>query len=79
MPSSGIQRRLERTSAGAVLLGYGLLLVVNLQVFSRNRDQRQLDTMAMAERLLVRNSADQADGGALQRSFNNFSTFDRAI
>lgn len=79
MPSSGIQRRLERTSASAVLLGYGLLLLVNLQVFSRNRDQRQLDTMAMAERLLVRSKGDQADGGALQRCFNHFSTFDRAI
>ena len=79
MPSSGIQRRLERTSAGAVLLGYGLLLVVNLQVFSRQRDQHQLDTMDRAERLLLRSSADQADDGALQRSFNHFSTFDRAI
>ena len=79
MPSSGIQRRLERTSAGAVLLGYGLLLVVNLQVFSRQRDQHQLDTMDRAERLLLLSSADQADDGALQRSLNHFSTFDRAI
>ena len=79
MPSSGIQRRLERTSAGAVLLGYGLLLVVNLQVFSRQRDQHQVDTMDKAERLLLRSSADLADDGALQRSFNHFSTFDRAI
>ena len=74
-----IQRRLERTGATAVLLGYGLLLVVNLQVFSRQRDQHQLETMDRAERLLLRSRADQADDGALQRSLNHFSTFDRAV
>ena len=31
--SRSIQRRLERTGVVALLLGYGLLLAVNLQVF----------------------------------------------
>jgi len=42
---STIQSRLERTSLIAVLLGYGLLLAVDLQLFNERRHQRQLQTI----------------------------------
>ena len=77
--SSGIQRRLERTSLVAVLLGYGLLLAVNLQVFSQQRYQRQLNTMSRAERVLLRSDEDPAAADNLQRILSHFSTFDLAL
>ena len=78
-PPTAIQRRLERTSLVAVLLGYGLLLVVNLQVFAQQRYQRQLDMMRRAERVVLRSSAEQVDAQTLQRTLSHFSTFDLAL
>ena len=63
----------------AVLLGYGLLLVVNLQVFAQQRYQRQLDIMRRAERVVLRSSAEQVDAQTLQRTLSHFSTFDLAL
>ena len=36
---TSIRRRLQRTSVLAVLLGYGLLLVVTVQLFQQQRNQ----------------------------------------
>ena len=73
-----IQRRLERTGVMALLLGYGLLLAVNLQLFREQRYQRQLQTMRRAERLL-RSSEDQQDSQALRRILSDFSSFDLVL
>ena len=73
-----IQRRLERTGVVALLLGYGLLLAVNLQLFREQRYQRQLQTMRRAERLL-RSSEDQQDPQALRRILSDFSSFDLVL
>lgn len=73
-----IQRRLERTGVVALLLGYGLLLAVNLQLFREQRYQRQLQTMRRAERLLS-SSQNRQDPQALRRVFSDFSSFDLAL
>ena len=78
-PPTAIQRRLERTSLVAVLLGYGLLLMVNLQVFAQQRYQRQLDIMRRAERVVLRSSAEKVDVQTLQRTLSHFSSFDLAL
>ena len=76
--SRSIQRRLERTGVVALLLGYGLLLAVNLQVFREQRHQRQLQIMRRAERLL-RSGEDQQDSQALRRILSDFSSFDLVL
>ena len=76
--SRSIQRRLERTGLLALLLGYGLLLAVNLQLFKEQRYQRQLQTMRRAEQVL-RSSQDQEDPEALRRILSDFSSFDLVL
>ena len=76
--SRSIQRRLERTGVVALLLGYGLLLAVNLQVFREQRHQRQLQIMRRAERLL-RSGEDQQDSQALRRILSDVSSFDLVL
>ena len=49
---TSIRRRLQRSGLLSVLLGYGLLLVVTVQLFQLQRNQSQLVTMQLVERLL---------------------------
>lgn len=78
--STAIQRRLERTSLLAVLLGYALLLAVNLQLFKEQRYQRQLQTMRRAELLLISSAQAPSQAPAvLRRVLSDFSTFDLAL
>ena len=87
---STIQSRLERTSLIAVLLGYGLLLAVDLQLFNEQRHQRQLQTMERAELLLAESAEAMArssggsrqgrfDSSGLQRTLSDFSSYRLAL
>jgi two-component system OmpR family sensor kinase len=87
---STIQSRLERTSLIAVLLGYGLLLAVDLQLFNEQRYQRQLQTMERAELLLAESAQAMArssggsrkgrfDSSGLQRTLSDFSSYRLAL
>lgn len=87
---STIQSRLERTSLIAVLLGYGLLLAVDLQLFNEQRHQRQLQTMERAELLLAESAEAMArssaggrqgrfDARGLQRTLSDFSSYRLAL
>ena len=76
---TSIRRRLQRTSLFAVLLGYGLLLLVTVQLSQQQRNQRQLTTMQRAERLLRSNVALAAQPQQLQRLFGPFSSSNLAL
>ena len=68
-----IRRRLQRSGLLSVLIGYGLLVVVTVQLFELQRNQRQLDTMQRAERLLRSNVSIAGQPQQLQRLLNRFS------
>ena len=68
-----MRRRLQRSGLLAVLLGYGLLLVVTVQLFQQQRNQRQLLTMQRAEKLLRSNVAVAGQPQQLQRLLNRVS------
>ena len=70
---SSIQRRLQRSSVLTVLLGYGLLVLVTVQLFKQQRYQRQLTTMNRAERLLRSNVAVACQPQQRQRLLSAFS------
>ena len=74
-----MRRRLQRSGLLAVLLGYGLLLVVTVQLFQQQRNQRQLLTMQRAERLLRSNVAVAGQPQQLQRLLNSFSGSTQAV
>ncbi|KZR92345.1 Signal transduction histidine-protein kinase ArlS [Synechococcus sp. MIT S9509] len=76
---TSIRRRLERTALLAVLLGYGLLVLANVQLFQQQRNQRQLTTMQRAERLLRSNAALAGQPQQLQRLFGAFSSSNLAV
>ena len=76
---SSIRRRLQRSSVLAVLLGYGLLVLVTFQLFKQQRNQRQLTTMNRAERLLRSNVAVAGQPQQLQRLFGAFSSSNLAL
>jgi hypothetical protein len=64
---------LERSGWLAMVFGYGLLLVVTVQLFQQQRNQRQLVTMQRAEQLLRSNVAVAGQPQELQRLLNRFS------
>ncbi len=68
-----IRRRLERSGWLAMVLGYGLLLLVTVQLFQQQRNQRQLVMMQRAERELRSNVAVAGQPRQLQRLLNRFS------
>ncbi|WP_231884212.1 sensor histidine kinase KdpD [Synechococcus sp. MIT S9504] len=70
---------MERTALLAVLLGYGLLVLANVQLFQQQRNQRQLTTMQRAERLLLGNVAVAEQPQQLQRLFGTFSSSGLAL
>ena len=70
---TSLRRRLQRSSLLAVLLGYGLLLVVTFQLFQQQRHQRQLVSMRRAERLLRSNVGDAGQPQKLQRLLSSLS------
>ena len=74
-----IRRRLQRFGLLAVLLGYGLLLVVTVQLFQQQRNQRQLVTMQRAERLLRSKAAVAGEPQQLQRVLSRFSGSNLAL
>ena len=76
---SSIRRRLQRSSVLAVLLGYGLLVLVTVQLFKQQRNQRQLTTMQRAERLLRSNVDVGEQPQQLQRQFAAFSSSNLAL
>jgi hypothetical protein len=76
---SSIQRRLQRSSVLTVLLGYGLLVLVTVQLFKQQRNQRQLTTMQRAERLLRSKVGVGEQPQQLQRQFAAFSSLDLAL
>ncbi len=71
---TSIRRRLQRSGWLAVLLGYGLLLVVTVQLFQQQRNQRQLVTMQRAQQLLRSNVAVAGQPQQLQGLLNRFSS-----
>ena len=73
------RRRLERSALLSVLLGYGLLLLVNVQLFKQQRHQRQLITMQRAERVLRSDVALAGQPQQLQRRFGPFSSSNLAL
>lgn len=73
------RRRLERSALLSVVLGYGLLLLVNVQLFRQQRHQRQLITMQRAERVLRSNVALAGQPQQLQRRFGPFSSSNLAL
>lgn len=70
---TSIRRRLQRTALLAVLLGYGVLLLVTVQLFKQQRQQRQLITMQRAERLLRSNVVVAGQPQQRQRLFSSFA------
>lgn len=74
--SEPIRRQLERTGLLALLLGYGVLLLGNVQLFKHQRNQRQLRMIQRAERLLLRNLSVSGQPPQLERLFSNFSNSD---
>ena len=70
---TSIRRRLQRTALLAMLLGYGVLLLVTVQLFKQQRQQRQLITIQRAERLLRSNVVVAGQPQQLQRLFSSFS------
>ena len=70
---TSIRRRLERSCSLAMVLGYGLLLVVTVQLFQQQRNQRQLVAMQRAERELRSNVAGAGQSQQLQRLLSAFS------
>ncbi len=76
---TSIRRRLQRSALLAVLLGYGLLLLVTVQLFQQQRNQRQLSTMQRAERLLRSNVALAGQPQRLQRLVGPFSSANLAL
>ena len=76
---TSIRRRLQRSALLAVLLGYGLLLLVTVQLFQQQRNQRQLTTMQRAERLLRSNVALAGQPRRLQRLVGPFSSANLAL
>ena len=76
---TSIRRQLERTGLLAVLTGYGLLLLVNVQLFQQQRNQRQMITMQRAERLLRSNVAVAGQPQKLQRLLSSFSSSKLAL
>ena len=70
---TSIRRRLERSGCLAMVLGYGLLLLVTVQLFQQQRNQRQLVMMQRAERELRSNVAVAGQPRQLQRLLNRFS------
>ena len=70
---TSIRRRLQRSGLLAVLLGYGLLFVVTVQLFQQQRNERQLVTMQRAERLLLSKAAVAGQPQQLQRVLSRFS------
>ena len=73
MEQTSIRRRLQCTALLSVLLGYGVLLLVNVQLFKQQRHHRQLITMQRAERLLRSNVVVAGQPQQLQRLFSSFS------
>ena len=76
---TSIRRRLERTAWLAMLLGYGVLLLANVQLFQQQRNQRQLTMMQRAERLLRSNVALAGQPQQLQDLFGAFSSSNLAL
>ena len=68
-----MRRRLQRSGLLAVLLGFGLLLVVTVQLFQQQRNQRQQIMMLRAEQLLRSNVAVAGQPQQLQRLLNRVS------
>ena len=76
---TSIRRRLLLSSVLAVLMGYGLVVLVTVQLFNQQRNQRQLTTMNRAERMLRSNVAIAEQPQQLQRLFAEFSRSNPAI
>ncbi|KZR65082.1 HAMP domain-containing sensor histidine kinase [Prochlorococcus sp. MIT 1306] len=86
-PPYSIRRVLERTSLMAVLLGYGLLLLFNVQLPAEQRRQSQLEALEYAKAVLrkskdsiLRSDPASASGASidpllLKRLLSNFSSF----
>ena len=76
---TSIRRRLQRTAWLAVFLGYGVMLVVNVQLFKQQRNHRQLVTMQRVERELRSNVALAGQPLELQSLFGSFSSSNLAL